>query len=408
MDTTLQHIFTSDFSRYAKGNSLPYKYYKAANAIMSCRTAALGGHLYGCPDKHEQHVHYNSCKHRSCPLCSALPKARWVDSQRARILDCDHYHVICTLPHELLSLWEYNRYWFSDALFQTCRDTLMTLLKDPKHLGAEPGIIMALHTWGRSLSLHPHMHCLVTGGGLGVDQHWRGVKYNYLLPIAVVKSLYKGKFLARLWNALNAGRLTIPPWQTLSATQRLFRKLNTKSWNVHIQKRYAHGKGVMLYLGRYVKGGAISNTRIEKVTSHSVTFNYKDHHDQKHKLLTLTRRQFMDRVLWHVPEMGQHTVRHYGLYSHHSRNKRNICRQQLGQGPEPEKAAPIDWQRFLADIGQEAKVKCSQCGQALLRFHTIGAMRRYDKNSISSHFASVQQVVEDGRRRIGGSERLLI
>ena len=396
MEATLQSIFSEDFNQYAKGKSLPYKYYKAANAIRHCRTVAMGGHVYRCPENHEQHIQYNSCKHRSCPQCNALPKAQWVDSQLERILDCDHYHVIFTLPHELLSLWQHNRRWFADQLFQACRDTLITLLKDPNHLGALPGIIMALHTWGRTLILHPHIHCLVSGGGLDNEGHWRALQYDYLLPVAVVKSLYKGKLLARLWDALNEGSLTLPPWQKPADIQRLLRKLNNKDWNVRIQERYAHGKGVMLYLARYVKGGAISNDRIDEVTPKSVAFRYKDHRDNRHKTLELKKHQFIERVLWHVPETGQHTVRHYGLYSHHSRDKRQRCRQPLGQGPEQKITEPLDWQRFLEEIGQGEKGKCSQCGQPLLRCHSIGATRWSDKNSINKWAAHVQPRVEHG------------
>jgi len=166
MDTTLQAIFCRSFDSYAAGKRLPLQSHKAAHAIMQCRTAALGGHVQRCPEDHVSRNEYNSCKHRSCPRCAALPKARWAEAQQARLLGCDHYHVVFTLPHELLALWTSNRAWFIDALFQTCRDTLMTLLQDARYLGAIPGIVMSLHTWGRTLSLHPHIHCLVTGGGL--------------------------------------------------------------------------------------------------------------------------------------------------------------------------------------------------------------------------------------------------
>ena len=393
MEATLQEIFSQSFSHYAKGKSLPHKYYKAANAIIRCRTPSLGGHLYRCPQDHEQHIQYHSCKHRSCPLCNAFPKAKWVASQQDRLLACDHYHVIFTLPHELLDLWKYNSHWFADQMFQVCRDTLMTLLKDPKHLGALPGLLMTLHTWGRTLSLHPHIHCLVTGGGLDDERNWRATRYDYLLPVAVVKSLFKGKLLARLWDALAEGRLDLPPWQKPAAVQRLLRQLNEKSWNVRLQERYTHGRGVMLYLSRYVKGGALSNDRIDQVTQNRVTFRYKDHHDNTHKTLTLKRSHFMERVLWHVPESGQHTVRHCGLYSHRSRAKRNLCRPLLGQGPEPEASEPLEWQRFLSDLGHGEKGKCSQCGRALLRCQKIGATRRHNQNSINKWAVRVQQAV---------------
>ena len=211
MKATVQQIFQQHFAHYQSSHPLAYKHYQAANALMHCRTAAMGGHVQRCPDGHEQRIQYHSCKHRSCPLCNALPKAQWVEKQKARLLRCDHYHVVFTLPHELLDLWRYNTRWFTHTFFTVVRDTLMTLLKDERHLGALPGILMSMHTWGRTLNLHPHIHCLVTGGGLTTAGDWKPVKHDYLLPVRVVKALYQGKLLARLWEGLNTQALTLPP-----------------------------------------------------------------------------------------------------------------------------------------------------------------------------------------------------
>ncbi len=371
MDATLQSAFSARFDHFQQHHSLALKHHKAAHAIMACRTEAMGGHVQRCPDDHEQHIQYHSCKHRSCPRCHALTNARWVEKQQARLLATDHYHVIFTIPHELLDLWRFNTRWFADALFQASRDTLITLMQDEKHLGATPGILMALHTWGRTLSLHPHVHCLVTGGGLDKQQQWRACPYSYLLPVAVVKALYKGKLLARLWTALSAHDLSLPTGITQGDLQRLLRKLNEKSWNVRIQERYPQGHGVMLYLSRYVKGGAITNRRVFSVDDEQVTFGYTDHRDQKRKSMTLTTEHFIQRVLWHVPEPGQHTVRHYGLYAHQGRAKRARCRAQLGQAPEQTDIAPLDWARFMAKMGSGKTGKCSICGRALLRCEDV-------------------------------------
>ena len=381
MDATLQNVFNTRFDQYQQTHALALKHHKAAKAIRQCRTAAMGGHIQRCPDNHEEHVQYHSCKHRSCPRCQALAKARWVEQQQARLLACDHYHVIFTLPHELLDVWQFNTRWFADALFQASRDTLITLLQDERHLGALPGILMALHTWGRTLSLHPHVHCLVTGGGLDNQQQWRGVRYDYLLPVKVVKALYKGKLLARCWDALMSGGWQLPTGQTQADLQRLLRKLNDKTWNVRIQARYPQGRGVMLYLSRYVKGGAISDARLFSADAQHVTFGYTDHHDQKRKHMTLPTDHFMQRVLWHVPEPGQHTVRHYGLYTHHGRDKRATCRVHLGQAPEQASIDPLDWARFLSQIGRGKAGTCSICGKALLRCEDVARIQS-SKNSL--------------------------
>jgi hypothetical protein len=392
MEATLQSIFRHGYPAYARERTLPLKSHQAAHAIMNCRTEVMGGHIQRCPDHHEQHVQYHSCKHRSCPRCSALPKAQWVDAQQARLLHCDHYHAIFTLPHALLGLWRFNQHWFTNALFQSCRDTLLTLLKDPHHLGALPGIVMSMHTWGRTLSLHPHIHCLVTGGGLTKDNHWKPVKHHFLLPVKVVKALYKGKLLARLWEALQHDALQLPPGQTVGDIQRLLRQLKDKEWNVCIRERYAHGKGVMLYLSRYVKGGAISNQRIVDTNDRYTTVQYQDHRDQRNKTLPLQTRHFIERVLWHVPEKGQHWVRHYGLYSHQGRDKRNRCRTFLNQAPEQDHIDPLDWQRFLADIGQSVKSTCSTCGQALIRCGDVSRKRwRYQISIDKPHLGGIVQ-----------------
>ena len=381
MDATLQHIFTTHFDYYAQTHGLALKHHKAARAIMACRTEAMGGHVQRCPDDHESRIQYHSCHHRSCPRCHGLANARWVEQQQARVLACNHYHVIFTLPHELLELWQHNTRWFTNALFAASRDTLMTLLQDERHLGALPGIVMALHTWGRTLSLHPHVHCLVTGGGLDTTRQWRSLRYDYLLPVAVVKALYKGKLLARLWTALSAGELSLPTGHTTGELQRVLRRLNDKDWHVRIQERYAHGQGVLRYLSRYVKGGAIADRHVRDVNAQQVSFDYTDHHDHRRKTLTLTPDHFIQRVLWHVPEPGQHTARQYGLYAHHARDKRALCRVHLGQVPESDHLDPLDWQRFMSKMGQPQAGRCTTCGKALLRYDNVPG-KRHNKNSI--------------------------
>lgn len=381
METTLQGIFMERFAAYARGRKLPLRTHRAAEAIMRCRTEALGGHVQQCPEAHVARVQYHSCKHRSCPRCAALPKARWVEGQQARLLACDHYHVVFTLPHELLCLWSWNRAWFVDALFQATRDTLMTLLADDRHLGALPGMVMALHTWGRTLNRHPHIHCLVTGGGLTRAGEWKGVRHDYLLPVRVVKALYKGKLLARLWDALQSGVLQLPEGQSEADVARVLKGIGKKTWNVRLQERYAHGRGVMLYLSRYVKGGPITDRRVLSADAKETCFGYKDHRDGKGKIMRLSTDHFMERVLWHVPEPGQHTTRHYGLYAHQARPKRALCRSQLGQGPEKKRIDPVEWPAFLEQFGQDTRTQCPTCGKPLVRGITI--VPRRIKNSIN-------------------------
>jgi len=299
------------------------------------------------------------------------------------------------MPGELQPLWHYNRRWFVDVLFQCVRETLMELLKDEKYLGAVPGIILSLHTWGRALNLHPHIHCLITGGGLDGEGRWRSSKADYLLPVRVVKALYKGKLLSRLWGALNAGELKLPPDQTDKTMGRILKQINRKSWNVRLKERYDHGRGVMLYLSRYVKGGAISDRRIVAADEKQVIFRYKDHRDGHTRYLRLDPEHFLERVIWHVPEAGQHTVRHCGLYAHQAREKRGICRTQLGQETERAGSTGMEWQNFWERLGKSERGRCSTCGKRLTAGTKLASWRGKQQNSIAVRPRSgfVQQAV---------------
>ncbi len=183
MKPTIQSLLQRDFASYARGRRLPLHVHKAARSIIRCRTAALGGHKMACPAGHVAGIWYNSCRHRACPQCSKLQTDRWLEGWRKRLLPCDHFHVIFTIPHDLLEIWQLNRKRLSDHLFRASRDTLFELLDDERHLGAKPGVIAALHTWGRTLNLHPHVHCLVTGGGRAPDGSWSASRKGYLLPV---------------------------------------------------------------------------------------------------------------------------------------------------------------------------------------------------------------------------------
>jgi hypothetical protein len=222
---TLQTIFQDAFPVYEQRHALPAHVRRAAHAIMQCRTAALGGHVQACPDGHMARIWYNFCRPQSCPQCAYLQTERWLALQRARLLACDHYHVIFTLPHDLNPLWLANVPVMTTLLFQAVRATLSALLADPKYLGAQPGILAALHTWSQTLVLHPHVHCLVTGEGLTVEGQWKAVRHGFLLPVRVVMAVFRGKLLAAIRQALARAELGLPegmrPHQLLNLLQRL-------------------------------------------------------------------------------------------------------------------------------------------------------------------------------------------
>lgn len=311
--TQIQKIFQC-YENYLTSSAQPLKNKKAIDSITRCRTGDLGSSYYACEEKHDVIEKHHSCRHRSCSLCAGKQQHQWVEKQKTRLLNTAHFHVVFTLPHEYQSLWLYNEKAFASLLFQASQEVLMSLMRDDAHHGVEPGLVVALHTWGRQLTLHPHTHCLVTAGGLNKAGQWQSVG-DYLLPIKLVKSLYRGKLQALIREAYEAGRLQLPPSMTDSEYQRLYRQAYRKEWSVRIEERYEHGKGVMLYLSRYFRGGPLKPSQIVEATSTAITFRYLDHRDKRKKLLSLSPKEWFQRLLWHVPPIGFHTVRHYGLYA---------------------------------------------------------------------------------------------
>jgi hypothetical protein len=311
-----------------------------------------------------------------------LQIARWLERQRARLLACDHYHVIFTLPRELNPLWLANVRVLATVLFRTAWATLSELLGEPKYLGATPGMIAALHTWGQTLVLHPHLHCLVTGGGLAGDT-WQAVRNGYLLPARVVMPLFRGKLLAALHTALDASQLTLPPGVALSQLRMLLNRLGRTKWHVQIMQRYAHGQGVATYLARYLRGGPLKPSRIVSWDAQTVTFRYADNQDPdaqgrgRRKLLPLATEDFLQRWLLHVPPPGLQVVRAYGLYTPSKRAALTQCRQTLGQAPL-ETAPTLDWQTYCAQQGPQHPECCPVCGQRLIRTAAVwGRIQRH-------------------------------
>jgi hypothetical protein len=294
------------------------------------------------------------------------------------LLPCDYYHVIFTLPHALNPLWRWNVRRLTALLFGAMRDTVYEFLHDPQYLGAPPGILAALHTWGQTLVLHPHLHCLITAGGVTPAGQWREAKRSFLFPIRAVSVVFRGKFLAAVRRELAAGRLQLPPDLSEQKLHNLLNKLGRKKWNVHIRERYAHGRGVLTYLSRYLRGGPLAERRLLRANAQAVTFWYADNQEPDaqgrgtRKPLTLTAEEFLTRLLTHVPPPGLQVVRSLGLFATAARPALAACRAQLGAGEEPAvepaetppiplpPSAPPVLARWLRPR------TCPQCGRALI------------------------------------------
>jgi Putative transposase/Transposase zinc-binding domain len=371
---TLQAIFQDAFPAYEQRHALPAHVRRAAQALMQCRTAALGGHIQACPDGHVARVWYNSCRHRSCPQCAYRQTERWLALQRARLLACDPYQVIFTLPHDRNPLWLAHVQMMTTRRFQAVRDTLGTLLAAPKYLGAQPGIRTALHTWSQTLVLHPHLHGLVTGGGLTPDGHWQAVRHGFLLPARVVMAVLRGKMLGALRQAFARDALGRPeairPQPLLNLLHRLGHAQKTP-WNVHMRERYRHGAGVVTYLARYLRGGPLKNGRLVAYDGARVTCTSRARQEEADaepaspQRLTLPVADFLQRWLLHVPVPQTRIVRSYGLYHPSHAAALAVGRAALGQ-PPMEVPAALDWQAVWAQRGDAHPERCPTCGQRLV------------------------------------------
>ena len=341
---------------------LPLHQRRAIEAIVGCRTERYGHTRYMCESGHACVDVAHSCHHRSCRSCAKRAQHQWVDSQQKRLLQCSHFHVVFTLPSTYRVLWKYNRQGMTKILFEASRSTLMSVIGTPRFGGYQPGIIATLHTWGRQMNLHPHIHCLVTGGGLSSTGRWIE-SGEYLAPGRVLSQVYRAKVQEAIRMRLRSGELKLPPSESVSSALRMIRQAYQVKWNVRVQTRYEHGKGVMLYLSRYIKGGPIRGAQITQSNGQSITFRYRDHRDGRVKTRSDSALDFINRWLEHVPVVGTHTVRHYGLYGGASRRKRNQCRVQLGSSELEPKVLAVGKEQLSMIL------LCKQCSEPMVIGH---------------------------------------
>jgi hypothetical protein len=302
------------------------------------------------------------------------------------------------LPHDLNPLWRLNSKAMANILFKAVHDTLTELFADPKYLGARAGIIAALHTWGQALPLHPHLHCLVTGGGLTKSGEWKPVNNGFLLPGRVVRAVYANRILSLIRKELAAGRLHVPQGQTADSWQRATIRLGKKDWNVRIMERYSHGAGVATYLARYMRGSPIRPERILAWNAQRVRFAYTDNRATKEQMLAgkagpkvrrameLPTEDFVLRLFQHLPEPNLKMVRHWGIYGSRCEEDLEQCRELLGQGPV-EDTPEIDWRDICNRLGEKHPELCPTCGVRLVSGHIIMPERSEWPQKLPQHAA---------------------
>jgi hypothetical protein len=326
----IQDVFRRCAADYLERFKPSYDQHKALRAIMNCRSAELGAHLQICDECGYEKPSYNSCCNRSCAKCQAFAKEEWIARQCENLLNCDYFHVVFTLPSELNAVVYQNQRVVYNLLFQAASQTLLELCADEKFLGAKPAITAVLHTWGQNLHFHPHLHCVVSGGGLTEIGAWRNSGKSFFLPVKVLSAKFKGKFLAMLGQAKlkffgNATYLEDP----ISFGELLF-GLRQKDWVVYCKPPFGSAHHVVNYLGRYTHRIAISNNRLLNCDDGKVSFKYRDYAAANaEKVMTLSAVEFIRRFLMHVLPKGFRKIRSCGLLAPHGKKDRIVRCKRL-------------------------------------------------------------------------------
>jgi hypothetical protein len=364
-------IFRRYGDAYRSAHRLPPGHLKVMRAVERCRTAALGGHVEQCPECGFRRVMYNSCRNRHCPTCQTGARERWLYERKQEVLPVVYYHIVFTVPCELNDLMLRNKRVCYDLLFRAAAETLLELCRDPKHMGGRPGILAILHTWGQTLTDHPHLHCLVTGGGISNDgERWvsprrTNEKRSFFIHVNVISALFKGKFTAFLDEACKEGKLNfcgrIDRLQKEGAFTAFKKSLYAKEWVTYCRDVYRRPEQVIDYLGRYTHRVAVSNHRIVSVDDGAPAFSYRDYQDkERRKQMTLSAEEFIRRFLLHVLPHGYYRIRYYGLFSNRNRKKNlDWCRRLLKAVRREEK--PFDLLDAVFELTGIDLSRCPHC-----------------------------------------------
>ena len=337
-------------------------------AIEICRTAILGGHIDQCDSCHHQRISYDSCRNRHCPKCQSLAKAKWLQARMAELLPVAYFHVVFTVPQEIAAVAFQNKKIVYTILFRAVSQTLLEIAADPKRLGAEIGFLAVLHTWTQTLLHHPHLHCVVPGGGLSQDHtRWISCRQNFFLPVRVLSAMFRGKFLFYLKQAFDQGKLKFfGNLQSLADPQAFsqFLARNRKlKWVVYAKRPFGGPTQVLEYLGRYTHRIAISNNRLLSFQDEKVTFTWNDRKNgNSKKPMTLEVHEFLRRFLIHVLPQGFTKLRYFGfLANRHRSNRLSLSRQLLNATPAETDPQILDWKsRHEALTGESLKI-CPAC-----------------------------------------------
>lgn len=370
-------IFRQHGSDFRHTHPLSPEQRRVMRAIEVCRTSVLGGHVDQCDACSYQRVSYNSCRNRHCPKCQSLAKARWLEARMADLLPVEYFHVVFTLPEQLASLALQNQRLVYNLLFAAAAETLRTIAADRKHLGAEIGFLAVLHTWSQTLRHHPHLHCVVPGGGLSPDGlRWVSCRQGFFLPVNVLARLFRRLFLAALDHAFDHDQLTFHGTLSHLSHPRHFNSLlaslRSKEWVVYAKPPFGGPAQVLAYLGRYTHRVAITNHRLLALQDGHVTFSWKDYAGKnEQRLMTLPADEFIRRFLLHVLPRGFQRLRQFGLLANRSRREKlALCRTLLSGAatlPVTNQPRPRDCRSLYEMVTGQSLQQCPACRTGTLK-----------------------------------------
>jgi predicted Zn-ribbon and HTH transcriptional regulator len=363
----VQDIFKEYGADFLKQYVFNYVQHKAFHDILNCRTAALGGHVDTCDDCGYQAISYNSCRNRHCPKCQTLKKEQWIEKQEQSLLNTQYFHVVFTIPSELKPIMYQNQTVMYNLFFKAVSETFLELSKNKKYLGAQLGVTAIMHTWGQNLLYHPHIHCIVPGGGLTADGKWRNSRKKFFIPVKVLSKKFRGKFMAYFRQAklnyfgkmedLNA------PANFSSFVSGLYQK----NWVTYCKPPFENAGKVVKYLGRYTHRVAISNNRLLKMENGYITFKWRDYADgNKSKEMTITALEFIRRFMMHILPSGFHKIRHFGILASKDKSARISLCKKLTNTPVISVCLLRKPLEILRDILGDKFNKCPRCGVGYL------------------------------------------
>src|ERR1051325_5942345 len=370
-------------------------------AIERCRTASLGGHVEQCDACGHQRIAYNSCRNRHCPKCQSLARARWLQARLDDLLPVQYFHVVFTFPEQLAAVALQNKRVVYNLLFAAASETLRTIAADPRHLGADIGFLAALHTWDQTLRHHPHLHCVVPGGGLSVDgEGWRSSRRGFFLPVNVLARLFRRLFLQELERAYEQDKLSFHGACAFlaqpTAFKRLLKSVRAREWWVYAKPPFGGPAQVLAYLGHYTHRVAISNHRLLSLKDGKVTFSWRDNrHGQLRSTMTLSAEEFISRFLLHVLPRGFQRIRQFGLLSNRRRDELARCRQLLGTTDQTIESLSQDYKSLYQTVTGTSLRQCPACHTGAMKFFSsLVPLSHYGAAPIQPAAAAGLQVID--------------